>query len=72
MLGYDSAADRKPVLFVTEVRADAVQAAIGASRPGDAVLLSPGCTSFDQFVDFAARGRRFAQIVVASPDFQRC
>jgi UDP-N-acetylmuramoylalanine--D-glutamate ligase len=51
---------------------DAVQAAIGASRPGDAVLLSPGCTSFDQFVDFAARGRRFAQIVVASPDFQRC
>ncbi len=51
---------------------DAVQAAIGAAQPGDAVLLSPGCTSFDQFVDFAARGDRFAALVAASADFEPC
>jgi UDP-N-acetylmuramoylalanine-D-glutamate ligase len=31
------------------------------------VLLSPACTSFDAFVDYAARGERFRSLVHALP-----
>ncbi|MCW5876650.1 MAG: UDP-N-acetylmuramoyl-L-alanine--D-glutamate ligase [Anaerolineales bacterium] len=43
--------------------AAAVAAAAEAARPGDVVLLAPGGTSFDEFVDFEARGERFRQLV---------
>ncbi len=49
-----------------EVRGDlehAVAAARAAARPGDVVLLSPACASFDQYPDFAARGRHFKELV---------
>jgi UDP-N-acetylmuramoylalanine--D-glutamate ligase len=49
----------------TEALEDAVQAAAEAARPGDVVLLSPGGTSYDAFVDFAARGDRFKELVGA-------
>jgi UDP-N-acetylmuramoylalanine--D-glutamate ligase len=38
---------------------EAVQAAARVSAQGDSVLLSPGCTSFDEFQDFAERGDKF-------------
>jgi UDP-N-acetylmuramoylalanine--D-glutamate ligase len=43
----------------------AVDAAAAAARPGEVVLLSPACASFDQFEDFEARGRAFKEMVAA-------
>jgi UDP-N-acetylmuramoylalanine--D-glutamate ligase len=43
----------------------AVRRAAAAAVPGEVVLLSPACASFDAFPNFEARGERFRQIVAA-------
>ena len=42
---------------------EAVARALEQARPGDQVLLSPACASFDQFENFERRGERFEQLV---------
>ncbi len=44
----------------------AVEHARELAHPGDLVLLSPACSSYDQFVNYEARGERFRQLVAAA------
>ena len=57
----------KPHMAVTQVDtlAAAVEAATREALPGETVLLSPACASFDQFRDFEARGDAFRALVEA-------
>lgn len=53
-----------PVIVETHSAPEAVRAAYKLSAPGDVVLLSPGCASFDLFKNFEDRGRQFKQAVL--------
>ena len=54
--------ERVSVRHIDDFR-EAVLAAAEMAEEGDIVLLSPACTSFDHFKDFAQRGNYFKEIV---------
>jgi UDP-N-acetylmuramoylalanine--D-glutamate ligase len=58
----DAFAGLRPTVTATSMQ-DAVEQASALARPGDAVLLSPGCASFDWYKNYGARGDDFARIV---------
>ncbi len=54
-------------LVEAESLREAVGTAAAAAVPGDVVLLSPACASFDMFADYQDRGRQFKQLVNELP-----
>ena len=58
--GYEPG--KPEILDVTPFTA-AVEAARDRAQPGDVVTLSPACAAFDQFKNFAERGKFFKSIV---------
>lgn len=71
VIAYGEAADRieadlsahVPVERVAGGFEAVVSRAASLARPGDAVLLSPACSSFDMFRDYEARGDAFRALV---------
>jgi len=57
-----------PLMRATSM-ADAVDAAAAMAGPGDAVVLSPACASFDWYRSYAERGDDFSRCVRARPGF---
>ena len=47
----------------TETIARAVERAADEAEPGDVVLLSPACASYDQYANFEERGEEFRRLV---------
>ncbi len=55
-------ADAAPIIHAGSMQ-DAVNKAFALAQPGDAVLLSPACASFDMFKNYEDRGEKFCQAV---------
>lgn len=58
----DALASAAPVISCDGLR-EAVERAYSLCSPGDTVVLAPGCSSFDMFRDYAARGNAFKEEV---------
>ncbi len=55
--------DKEAQVYFAGDMEDAVRTALSHARPGDAVLLSPACASFDMYRDFQHRGQVFTDVV---------
>jgi UDP-N-acetylmuramoylalanine--D-glutamate ligase len=66
----DAIGDAIPVTLATSMD-EAVAVAADLARPGDAVLLSPACSSFDMFLNYKERGDAFVRAVLGLPEGAR-
>jgi UDP-N-acetylmuramoylalanine--D-glutamate ligase len=57
--------DQQPHLVRVATLDEAVEASQTLARAGDAVLLSPACTSFDAYESFEERGAHFRRLILA-------
>jgi UDP-N-acetylmuramoylalanine--D-glutamate ligase len=48
---------------------EAIDLGLASAQPGDTLLLSPACSSFDAFASFEERGEAFDRILRARPGF---
>ena len=55
----------QPIILEAHDLPEAVRLAKAAAKPGDIVTLSPACAAFDQFKNFAVRGRAYKDLVNA-------
>lgn len=63
--GMKSPVANPPVIVRADTLEDAVRKSAGLARPGDVVVLSPACASYDMFTNFEERGQRFKEAVAA-------
>jgi UDP-N-acetylmuramoylalanine--D-glutamate ligase len=70
VVAYGAAGDRiareiqgaAPLTLVSGTFEDAVREARSQAQPGDVVLLSPACSSYDMFENYERRGDAFAAL----------
>ena len=58
------------VPFSVQTMRGAVARGILVAQPGDVLLLSPACSSFDAFADYGERGEAFANLIRLQPGFE--
>jgi UDP-N-acetylmuramoylalanine--D-glutamate ligase len=59
-----------PTVSVDRSMESAIHRGLRAALPGDVLLLSPACSSYDAFTDFAERGEAFADLIQSQPGFE--
>jgi UDP-N-acetylmuramoylalanine--D-glutamate ligase len=69
LIGRDAALIERALAGIATERCPTLESAVARAaqlaRPGEAVLLSPACASFDMFRDYKHRGEIFAAAVRA-------
>ena len=70
IVAYGSAAERisktlrdAANLYLTDKLKEAIEISNKVTHPGEIVLLSPGCASYDQFLNFEERGIHFNNLI---------
>jgi len=58
------------MLSSVQTMREAVVRGVSVAYPGDVLLLSPACSSFDAFADYAERGEAFADMIRSQPGFE--